>query len=44
MKEELFVLESDRLQGRLSEAEYAEQKTALEVVLAASPGAQRTHC
>ena len=33
MKEELFVLESDRLQGRLSEAEYAEQKTALEVVL-----------
>ena len=33
MKEELFVLESDRLQGRLSEAEYAEQKNALEVVL-----------
>ena len=33
MKEELFALESDRLQGRLSEAEYAEQKTALEVVL-----------
>jgi len=33
MKEELFVLESDRLQGRLTEAEYAEQKTALEVVL-----------
>ena len=33
MKEELFALESDRLQGRLSEAEYTEQKTALEVVL-----------
>lgn len=33
MKEELFALESDRLQGRLSEAEYREQKAALEVVL-----------
>lgn len=33
MKEELFTLESDRLQGRLSEAEYAEQKGALETVL-----------
>ncbi|MEO6983678.1 MAG: carboxypeptidase-like regulatory domain-containing protein [Edaphobacter sp.] len=33
MKEELFALESDRLQGKLSEAEYAEQKGALEVVL-----------
>lgn len=33
MKEELFALETDKVQGRLSEAEYAEQKTALEVVL-----------
>jgi hypothetical protein len=33
MKEELFALETDKLQGRLSETEYAEQKTALEVVL-----------
>lgn len=33
MKEELFALESDRLQGRLTEAEYAEQKAALETVL-----------
>ncbi len=33
MKEELFALETDRLQGRLSESEYVEQKTALEVVL-----------
>lgn len=33
MKEELFALERDRLQGRLSDAEYAEQKGALETVL-----------
>lgn len=33
MKEELFSLETDRLQGRVSDAEYAEQKTALEIVL-----------
>jgi hypothetical protein len=33
MKEELFALETDRLQGRLSENEYVEQKAALEVVL-----------
>jgi len=33
MKEELFALERDKLQGRLNEAEYAEQKTALETVL-----------
>jgi hypothetical protein len=33
MKEELFALEADRLQGRLSESEYVEQKAALEVVL-----------
>jgi hypothetical protein len=33
LKEELFAIETDKLQGRLSEAEYAEQKAALEVVL-----------
>ena len=33
MKEELFTLETDRLQGRLTESEYVEQKAALEVVL-----------
>jgi hypothetical protein len=33
MKDELFALETDRLQGRLSENEYVEQKAALEVVL-----------
>jgi len=33
MKEELFALETDKLQGRLSESEYVEQKAALEVVL-----------
>jgi hypothetical protein len=33
MKEELFALERDKLQGRLSESEYVEQKAALEVVL-----------
>ena len=33
IKEELFALETDRLQGRLTENEYVEQKAALEVVL-----------
>ena len=33
LKEELFAVETDRLEGRLSDAEYAEQKAALEVVL-----------
>ena len=33
LKEELFALETDRLQGRLTETEYGEQKAALEVVL-----------
>ena len=33
MKEELFVLETDKLQGRLSETEYQAQKSALETVL-----------
>ena len=42
MKEELFALETDRLQGRLSESEYVEQKAALEVVSAAGADARRT--
>lgn len=33
LKEELFAVETDRLEGRLNETEYAEQKAALEVVL-----------
>jgi hypothetical protein len=33
LKDELFAIETDRLEGRLSEAEYAEQKAAIEVVL-----------
>ena len=33
LKDELFALESERLEGKLSEAEYAEQKAALEKVL-----------
>ena len=33
LKEELFSLETDRLQGRVSEVEYQEHKAALEIVL-----------
>ncbi|WP_260705459.1 carboxypeptidase-like regulatory domain-containing protein [Edaphobacter flagellatus] len=33
LKDELFALETDRLEGRLNETEYAEQKAAIEVVL-----------
>jgi hypothetical protein len=33
LKDELFTLETDRLQGTLSEAEYEQQKQALELVL-----------
>ena len=33
LKEELFTLETERLEGKLSDAEYAEQKAALETVL-----------
>lgn len=33
LKEELFALETDHLQGRVTEAEYAEHKAALEAVL-----------
>jgi 5-hydroxyisourate hydrolase-like protein (transthyretin family) len=46
LKDELFVLETDRLAGRLSEAEYAQNKAAFDMVLRralartqASPGA-----
>jgi hypothetical protein len=33
LRDELFVLETDRLAGRLSEAQYAEHKAAFDVVL-----------
>ncbi|HEX3660289.1 MAG TPA: carboxypeptidase regulatory-like domain-containing protein [Acidobacteriaceae bacterium] len=33
LKEELFALETERLEGKLTEAEYAEHKSALEVLL-----------
>jgi 5-hydroxyisourate hydrolase-like protein (transthyretin family) len=33
LKEELFTLETDHLQGRLTDAEYEQQKQALELVL-----------
>jgi hypothetical protein len=33
LKEELFALESEKLNGTLSTAEYAEAKSALEIVL-----------
>ncbi len=33
LKDELFEIETDRLSGKLSEVQYAEQKSALEVVL-----------
>ena len=33
LKEELFSLETDRLQGKLSDSEYEQQKLALELVL-----------
>ncbi len=33
LKDELFALETDRLQGKVDDAAYAEQKAALEVVL-----------
>ena len=33
LKDELFALETDRLQGLIDEADYAEQKTAIELIL-----------
>jgi hypothetical protein len=33
LKQELFVLETERLQGKLSERDYREQKAAFEIVL-----------
>ncbi|GAC1423074.1 MAG: hypothetical protein NVSMB62_19290 [Acidobacteriaceae bacterium] len=38
LKDELFALETDRLSGRVSEAEYAEQRSALEIVLRRAMG------
>jgi hypothetical protein len=33
LKEEIFTLETDRLSGKLSEADYAEHRAALEIIL-----------
>jgi hypothetical protein len=33
LKDELFTLESERVEGKLNDAEYSELKSALEVVL-----------
>jgi hypothetical protein len=33
LKEELFALESDKIAGKITPAEYAELKAALEIVL-----------
>ncbi len=33
LKEELFSLETERLEGRLSEAEYAQLRSAFDIVL-----------
>jgi hypothetical protein len=40
LKEELFTLETERLEGKLSETEYLEQKAALETVLRRALGRQ----
>lgn len=40
LKEELFALETERLEGKLSEAEYLELKAAFEVVLRRALGRQ----
>jgi hypothetical protein len=41
LKEELFALETERLEGKLNENDYAEQKTALEIVLRRALSRQR---
>lgn len=41
LKEELFALETERLEGKLSDAEYAEQKAALEQVLKRALGRKK---
>lgn len=40
IKEELFALETERLEGKISEADYAQSKAALEVVLRRALGRQ----
>ncbi len=40
LKEELFALETERLEGKITEAEYAELKAALETVLRRALGRQ----
>ena len=43
LKEELFVLETERLDGRLSQEEYDRQKAALEIVLKRALDRSRTN-
>jgi len=45
LRDEMFAVETDRLEGRLTEAEYAELKAAYDVVLrrALARGASRAH-
>ena len=33
LKEEIFALETDKLQGKITEADYAQTKAALELIL-----------
>jgi hypothetical protein len=33
LKEEMFALETDKLQGKISDADYTETKAALELIL-----------
>jgi hypothetical protein len=40
LKDELFALETERLEGKLSETDYAETKSALEIVLRRALGRQ----
>lgn len=42
LKEEIFALETDRLNGKVSEAAYAEQKAALDIVLRRALGRSGT--
>lgn len=43
LKDELFVLEADRLQGKVSDSEYGEVKSALELVLRRALARQPAH-
>jgi hypothetical protein len=42
LKEELWQIETERLEGRMSDQEYAAQKSALEVLLKRALGREAT--